>query len=100
MSSINGNVFEGLSNLTSLDLSNNQLISINEKGFEGLGSLQKLNLDNNKISSINEKPFIQLDSLEQINFSRNNLSNEVKNLFKKNLKKVLPKCRRIYFDLF
>ncbi|XP_037295021.1 chaoptin-like [Manduca sexta] len=106
---ITGKPFYFLSNLESLDLSNNQLTNVDElfqfelhpnklfklslaynrieelpgDVFEELTSLIELDLSYNKITNINEEPFSNLTSLETLRLNNNlikNLNGAVNNL--------------------
>ncbi|XP_001372439.2 toll-like receptor 13 [Monodelphis domestica] len=62
--------FQGLKNLTLLNLVENKLQSINSS-FEGLSSLKTLLLSHNQISWIQENAFVPLINLQYLNLSRN-----------------------------
>jgi Leucine-rich repeat (LRR) protein len=54
---LDSKLFEGLKNLTDLDLSRNQLAHLDSKLFEGLTSLTELNLSFNELAHLDSKLF-------------------------------------------
>ena len=65
------NLFSSLSNLQSLDLSNNKLEYLNETLFNPLKSLKTLNLSSNiKLKTLPTKLFTSLASLTQLDLSK------------------------------
>ncbi|CAH8493258.1 unnamed protein product [Schistosoma mattheei] len=78
--------FHRMSNLQTLFLQNNELITLN--GIEGLNQLKELVLDNNKIKFINDLTFLYNWTLNEIHLE-NNLLNELNQLSKlENLKRL------------
>lgn len=62
---------EGLRSLKDLILSYNKIQYVSEKAFVGLHKLQYLDLSNNKISYIHPNAFADLKSLEDLNVAEN-----------------------------
>ena len=79
---LNGNVFEGLSNLTLLSLDENKLSRIDSLAFEGLLHLEHLILHRNRITEINESLFKRLSRLKLLKLSENKLKSIDSNDFK------------------
>ena len=73
--------FFGLTALTSLDLSGNQLGTLPENLFNGLTALRILRLGNNQLSTVDENLFEGLTSLEDLSLYANRLSTLPENLF-------------------
>ncbi|VDI02328.1 Hypothetical predicted protein [Mytilus galloprovincialis] len=73
ITSIEENVFVGLTSLQKLSLSGNSITSIEPNVFEGLTSLQTLSLSGNSITSIEENVFEGLTSLQFLYFNNNPL---------------------------
>ena len=63
---INKRAFNGLINLTELDLSNNKIKFINGNSFNCLSKLKKLNLSSNELTEIEENVFNGLTNLEEL----------------------------------
>lgn len=66
--------FEGLSNVTVLDVSRNQLTDLPEGLFAGLSSLETLRLSQNRLTDLPEGIFAGLSSLETLALSYNRLT--------------------------
>ena len=66
--------FPGLSALTLLNLSGNQLGSLPEEVFSGLTALQDLALQQNQLSSLHANVFSGLTALTRLNVSENGLT--------------------------
>ncbi|XP_074133253.1 toll-like receptor 13 [Sminthopsis crassicaudata] len=66
--------FQGLKNLTLLNLVENKLTNINSS-FEGLSSLKTLLLSHNQITWIHENAFVPLVNLQYLSLSRNAITN-------------------------
>ena len=73
--------FNGLSNITTLDLYNNKLTSLPSNVFAGLNSLTTLNLDHNKLSSLPPNVFAGLNSVTYLTLNNNNLTSLHPNVF-------------------
>lgn len=68
-------VFQHLTQLITLDLSNNRLTSISQGSFFGMqNSLVEINLVNNQLESIGECTFHEYTSLERIKLGKNPLN--------------------------
>ncbi|MFN7094633.1 MAG: NEL-type E3 ubiquitin ligase domain-containing protein, partial [Burkholderiales bacterium] len=67
-------IFNGLTNLEYLHLSNSHLDMLPERIFNGLTKLKNLNLSINELWNISEKLFKDLTKLENLNLSNNQLS--------------------------
>ena len=76
---IDVHAFAALPNLSSLDLSHNQLKEI--LPLNGLKQLQTLNLQGNKIQKIQEKAFASLPKLVTLNLNFNELQSLPNNIF-------------------
>ena len=63
---INKRAFNGLINLTELDLSNNKIKFINGNSFNCLSKLKKLNLSSKELTEIEENVFNGLTNLEEL----------------------------------
>ncbi|XP_068918604.1 toll-like receptor 13 [Petaurus breviceps papuanus] len=66
--------FQGLKNLTFLNLVENKLKNINSS-FEGLSNLKTLLLSHNQITWIHENAFVPLVNLQYLSLSRNAITN-------------------------
>ncbi len=66
--------FSGLSALTSLDLSNNQLSTLPAGAFTGLSALTELRLDRNQLSTLPAGAFTGLSALTELDLGENQLS--------------------------
>ena len=62
LSDVDG-AFDGLRQLSRLDLRQNRLTALTSNTFSGLSSLRYLRLDDNHISSIDARAFVELDRL-------------------------------------
>jgi Leucine-rich repeat (LRR) protein len=71
---IEKNAFNHLSNLKVLNLSSQNLTGLDAEGFNGLTSLSKLYLDNNSLRSITKDHFISLNNLTILSINSNNLT--------------------------
>ncbi|XP_017770730.1 PREDICTED: protein toll-like [Nicrophorus vespilloides] len=101
---IDEEVFLGLKNLKSLDLTDNRLI-IEENHFTHLHNLLKLRLQNNKITNIPENAFQGLVNLQILDLNYNLISNLKSDTFKdlRNIRALdlsRNKLRSIPEDLF
>lgn len=67
-------VFDGLDNLTSLDLGDNQIGALPEEVFDGLDSLKSLVLLQNQLSTLPEELFDGLSALVELNLARNQIT--------------------------
>nr|ABD58972.2 toll-like receptor 1 [Branchiostoma belcheri] len=74
--------FNGLANLSSLNLGGNDFVDIQENSFDGLHKLQNLNLRDNLISDIKEATFCPLKELVHLDLSNNYLSGKILQLGK------------------
>ena len=63
-----------LSALTSLDLSDSNIVSLNAGDFEGLTSLQVLRLNNNQLTFLPVGVFNELTSLQRLDLNNNHLT--------------------------
>jgi len=61
------NTFNGLINLTNLELGSNEISNIHESSFDGLPELKLLNLGSNKISNL----MLMLKNLEILQIEHN-----------------------------
>ena len=66
---------KGLSKLTSLILSNNQILDIPEGIFVNMSKLEELVLDSNKISNIDKEAFKGLENLRDLLIAENKINN-------------------------
>jgi Leucine-rich repeat (LRR) protein len=80
-SSIDADAFNGLNNLTELNLANNKIASIDANTFNGLNNLTELNLANNKIASIDANTFNGLKNLEWLHLDNNQIASIEANTF-------------------
>lgn len=79
-------LFQGLENLTELNLKGNKLTKLPAKLFEDLKKLRTLNLKDNQLTELDPKLFKALDELKMLFIKGNNLSDS--NIAE--LKKALP----------
>ena len=79
---LEGDTFEGLSNLTLLSLDENKLSRIDSLAFEGLVHLEQLLLHRTRITEINESLFKSLTRLKLLKLSENKLKSIDSNDFK------------------
>jgi Leucine-rich repeat (LRR) protein len=81
--SFNGleDLFNGLVNLTLLNLSDNRIMSLPDGIFQNLINLKELNLSSNLISELTSSLFNSLVSLEDLDLNRNKLTTIPKGLF-------------------
>ncbi|KAK7929485.1 hypothetical protein WMY93_005880 [Mugilogobius chulae] len=72
LGSLNNETFTGLTNtnITSLDLSGNELSKIDTGSFLGLHKLQSLNMANNKLKQLKNDTFKGLQSLKMLNMTQ------------------------------
>ncbi|XP_059620122.1 leucine-rich repeat-containing G-protein coupled receptor 4-like [Phlebotomus argentipes] len=63
-----------LRNLTTLDLSANQITSLDEEAFAGCTNLTSINLSSNKIHALNGEPFTNDSEINMMDLSKNNIS--------------------------
>ncbi|KAK2830932.1 hypothetical protein Q5P01_018863 [Channa striata] len=82
LTQLTANIFQGLSNLTKLDLSNNNIQFIHSKGFQFLTSLQTVFLESNNIQQITDiQPILQLPQIQKLDIKRNHFTSfETKDL--------------------
>ncbi|BFZ05148.1 hypothetical protein BsWGS_08187 [Bradybaena similaris] len=73
LTSIDGQLFNGMDHLKDLTLSINYIHSIPEDAFIGLGALEYLNLAENQISEIHAQAFLPLKSLKDLNLGYNKI---------------------------
>ena len=66
--------FDGLSSLTSLNLSDNELASLEAGVFRGLSSLTSLDLSINELTSLEEGVFGELTGLDTLSLHSNPLT--------------------------
>jgi len=71
---IPANAFQGLDNLSTLDLSANRLKSVPANIFQGLIHLSTLNLSSNGITTISSDGFAGLENLSELDLSYNDLT--------------------------
>jgi len=67
------NLFSKFTNLTFLDLSNNNFSGFKDGLFKGLGKLQRLRLNKNQLEVLSEDLFEDLRSLISLDLDKNNL---------------------------
>uniref|UniRef100_A0A1B0AI47 Ig-like domain-containing protein n=1 Tax=Glossina pallidipes TaxID=7398 RepID=A0A1B0AI47_GLOPL len=87
------NAFEGLTQVTTLFLNENEISYVEESAFDGLKSLRFLYLNNNRISRLPSNIFQQLKQLEAIFIFNNKLTNVPANAFNR-----LPSLKRLRLD--
>lgn len=80
---VSKNNFAG-TNITALDLFNNELKRIDRDTFDGLVFLEDLSLSDNEIKFVHERAFTSLINLRDLNLDANYLSELPLNLFKNN----------------
>ncbi|XP_030372346.1 peroxidasin, partial [Scaptodrosophila lebanonensis] len=85
------NAFNGLSQLTTLFLNENELSHLQEEAFEGLQSLQFLYLNNNRLSRLPASIFQRLPRLEAIYLENNDIWQLPAHIFDN-----LPRLNRIF----
>lgn len=66
--------FQHFTNLTKLDVSENEISTLQEQTFVGLGNLEILNLFRNNIESIDKGAFIELEKLHWLHLGDNHLN--------------------------
>ena len=81
ITSLSSDDFDGLSNLKTLGLHDNNLSRLPEDIFDGLSNLQELSLYNNDLSSLPEDIFDGLSNLQRLNLHDNNLSSLPEDIF-------------------
>ncbi len=74
LSSLNANIFSPLTALTTLQLQNNDLSSLPNGVFSGLTDLKSLRLDYNNLGSLNANLFSNLSALIRLDLDNNSLS--------------------------
>ena len=74
--------FNGLVNLSNINLSNNNIQIIDELTFLDLKNLCKINLSNNSLKQINKETFKNLKKLTNVNLNSNQINEIDKDLFK------------------
>ena len=74
MTTLPDGVFDGLTSLEELSLSDNLLTTLPDSVFEGLTSLRSLNLHINEMMTLPEGAFDELTSLEHLHLDRNRLT--------------------------
>ena len=80
-SNLNSNDFSGLSNLKILNLSNNRIRILPEGVFNTLTALVELDLSDNIISDLSEKIFSELSSLQILKLNNNPIGNLLEEVF-------------------
>ena len=79
---IDENVFQGLSNLSDLHLSENQISYIKPNNFKGLSDLLNLGLNQNQLNTIPLDTFNSLSKLQKLELQNNQLtSDKINNIF-------------------
>ena len=81
LSSLPAGIFDNLTDLTTLNLSSNQLSSLPDGIFDNLTELTTLSLNGNQLSSLSADLFDNLTNLETLNLSSNQLSSLPTGLF-------------------
>ncbi|TGG83163.1 MAG: hypothetical protein ERJ69_04080, partial [Aphanocapsa feldmannii 288cV] len=81
LNSLPEDVFDGLSKLNVIQLSNNELSSLPENIFDGLSKLQSIYLNYNELSSLPEDVFDGLSKLKYLFLYDNKLSSLPENVF-------------------
>nr|XP_014291441.1 lutropin-choriogonadotropic hormone receptor [Halyomorpha halys] len=71
ISSLEGRLFQGLSQMHDLLLSKNEITKIPKDAFYGLSKLQVLDLESNFISDVHEDAFMYINQLEDLNLGNN-----------------------------
>ena len=72
---IEDGAFNGLSQITEVDLSHNSLTAVGRNTFSGLASLQSLFLKHNKIETIDEEAFSDMRNLTELWLGNNQIMN-------------------------
>ncbi|KAI9587171.1 hypothetical protein GQX74_003018 [Glossina fuscipes] len=85
------NAFEGLTQVTTLFLNENEISYVEESAFDGLKSLRFLYLNNNRISRLPSNIFQQLKQLEAIYLDNNDIWQIDANTFSD-----LPRLNRLF----
>uniref|UniRef100_A0A1A9WTL6 Ig-like domain-containing protein n=1 Tax=Glossina brevipalpis TaxID=37001 RepID=A0A1A9WTL6_9MUSC len=85
------NAFEGLTQVTTLFLNENEISYVEESAFDGLKSLRFLYLNNNRISRLPSNIFQQLKQLEAIYLDNNDIWQIDTNTFND-----LPRLNRLF----
>ena len=75
LGSLPGGVFDGLGNLRTLNILDNDVGSLPEGVFDDLAELRRLDLRANRLRELPSGPFDELVDLEYLNLSRNELQN-------------------------
>jgi Leucine-rich repeat (LRR) protein len=86
--SLNSQSFNGLINLTELDLSSNQIASLPNGLFDSCTALKIVNLSYNKIIKLETSTFQNLVNLEELYLSLNSIEELDSNLFHCNKKLI------------
>ena len=81
LSSLSAEVFSDLTMLLSLNLSNNQLSSLSAEAFDGLTALATLELFGNRLRSLPPGMFDRLTSLRRLDLENNRLSSVPAEIF-------------------
>jgi len=91
--------FGEMTNLKSLDLSNNLIYELNNNMFRNLKALKELNLCKNKIESIKKLDFTGLSSLNLLDLSENKLKSLDENVFElmPQIESIILKSNQIHF---
>jgi Leucine-rich repeat (LRR) protein len=74
-------LFNGVKNLSDIDLSNCEIAELKGNMFNGLKTLSNINFSNNQIKEIPAEFFNGLEEITQINFSNNQIQEIPRNLF-------------------
>ena len=74
-------IFQGLSRLENVLLSENSLTTLPDGLFRGLGELRSLNMDENSLTAFPEDTFRGLDNLVRLDFSNNLLTELPESIF-------------------
>ena len=81
LTSLQEDIFDGLTSLQTLLLNNNSLSSLHEDIFDNLTSLENLDLNNNSLSSLAEDIFEDLTGLDTLWLNNNSLSSLGEDIF-------------------
>jgi hypothetical protein len=94
---IDGEIFNGINNLTTLNLTRNNIREIHSSTFEHLGNLISLDLSFNKFENFEETVLNSLKNLESLNLSSNKIFMLPKGFFAKlfNLKSIFLSDNRL-----
>ena len=95
LSSVDADLFDGLTSLLELSLDRNELSSVDADLFDGLTSLQKLRLHNNELTNVDADLFDGLTSLLEL-FPRRQRTSRA--LTPQPSSTVSPACRSSAFD--